>query len=131
MKTISTYEQQAIDFAKKHNVKMEILDEDYRPYFPEDKESRSVFKIRLTRNKKSYTFEFGQSIVNVGLEPRLYDILACMTKYDPGSFEDFCDDYGYSDDSIMANKIYRAVVKEWEAVERLFGDILDEFQEIQ
>ena len=57
-----------------------------------------------------------------GKEPRLYDILACMTKYDPGTFEDFCSEYGYDEDSRSAEKTYNAVVEEYEAMCRLFSD---------
>ena len=62
--------------------------------------------------------------------PKLYDILACLTKSNPGHFEEFCEEYGYSDDSIKARDMWQAVVKEWREVERLFGDCLDELQEI-
>ena len=46
-------------------------------------------------------------------EPSAYDILACLTKYDPGTFKDFCDEYGYSEDSIKALKSYEAVKNEY------------------
>ena len=62
--------------------------------------------------------------------PTIYDILACITKNDPGSFYDFCADFGYSDDSISAEKTYRSVVEEWREVDRMFHDVLDELQEI-
>lgn len=63
-------------------------------------------------------------------KPTVYDILACLTKYDPGTFKDFCADYGYSDDSIKARDIYFAVQDEYSNVVRLFGDVMDELQEI-
>jgi ribosomal protein L36 len=64
-------------------------------------------------------------------EPSAYSLLACLTKYDPGSFKDFCSDFGYSTDSISAHKTFLAVDEEWHAVNRMFGDIIDELQEIQ
>lgn len=60
----------------------------------------------------------------------MYSVLACLTKCDPETFERFCDNYGYNEDSRSAEKTYKAVCKEWKAVERLFGDILEEFLEI-
>ena len=62
--------------------------------------------------------------------PTSYDILACVTKNDPGDFEDFCSEYGYNTDSKKDTDVYLAVVKEWKAIERIFGDCLDELQEI-
>lgn len=63
--------------------------------------------------------------------PNAYDILAAMTIYDPESFEDFCCSFGYSDDSIKALEIYKAVTNEFENLQRLFSDKeLEELQEI-
>ena len=62
--------------------------------------------------------------------PSAYDVLACLTKYDPGTFKDFCADSGYSDDSMKALETYRAVQDEWQEVNRVFGDCLDELAEI-
>ena len=131
MKTqVTDYQQQAIDFAKKHGVKLEILNEEYKKHFVDDKEERMVYKCKLSRNGKQYTFDFGASIANPQ-EPTLYDIFACLQKYDVGSFEDFCGEFGYDEDSRKAEKIYHAVCKEFEGVDRLFGDVIEELQEIQ
>lgn len=62
--------------------------------------------------------------------PTMYDILACLTKSDPGSFKDFCADYGYDEDSRKAFEVYVSVQKEWEQVNNLFHDVLDELKEI-
>lgn len=62
--------------------------------------------------------------------PTPYDVLACLTKYDPGTFKDFCAGCGYSDDSIKALDTYRAVQDEWQAVTQIFGDCLEELAEI-
>jgi hypothetical protein len=64
-------------------------------------------------------------------KPTNYDILACLQKYDVGSFEDFCDNYGYDNDSRKAEKTYKAVCKEFEGMERLFSpDELEILSEI-
>ena len=63
-------------------------------------------------------------------KPTMYDILSCLTKYDPGTLNDFCSNFGYDSDSIKARGIYFAVQEEWEGVRGLFGDVLDELSEI-
>jgi hypothetical protein len=63
--------------------------------------------------------------------PTAYDVLSCLTKNDPGTFADFCADYGYDSDSIKAQKTYFAVQEEWNNVRRVFGDVLDVLREIQ
>lgn len=125
------YTEQANKFAKKHGVKLSVIDSEHRKYFHDDKTARDVYKLRLSRNGKRYTFTFGQSIAKAGMEPTMYDVLACLQKYDVGSFEDFCSEFGYSEDSRQAEKIYKAVQKEFQAVERLFSDVIEELQEIQ
>lgn len=66
------------------------------------------------------------------LTPSAYDLLTCLTKSDPGTFEDFCSEFGYDTDSRRAEKVYNAVKKEWDDVNGFFSDAeLDELQEIQ
>jgi hypothetical protein len=129
---MSTYTAQANKFAQKHGVKLSFIGEpQYKKHFADDKTSRYVFRCRLTRARKSYTFDFGQSIQAGAEEPTMYDILTCLQKYDCGTFADFCGEFGYDEDSRNAERIYKAVCKEFTAVERLFSDVIEELQEIQ
>ena len=92
---------------------------------------RFVFKVKLSRNGKNYTFDFGQSELEGDKKPTLYDVLACLQKLEVGSFKNFCGEFGYDEDSRTAERIYKAVCKEFANVERLFSDIIEELQEIQ
>lgn len=63
--------------------------------------------------------------------PSVYDILACLTKYDPGTFEEFCSEYGYDEDSRTAERVYFAVQKEYTQLAKLFTpDEMEELAEI-
>jgi len=126
------YQQQALDFAEAHDVKLNVIDYWYgiMPYWG-DGVTRCVFTMQIARDHKRYTFKFGQSIAAGAQDPTMYDVLACLTKYDPGTFENFCSDYGYDTDSRSAERTYKAVCKEWRAVDRLFDDIIEELREIQ
>lgn len=63
--------------------------------------------------------------------PTAYDVLACLQKYDPGTFENFCGDFGYDTDSRTAEKTYKAVVNEYQNLAMLYNDQeLAELQEI-
>lgn len=63
--------------------------------------------------------------------PNAYDILACLTKYDPGTFKNFCCEFGYNEDSRTAEKIYFAVQEEYTQLTRLFtAEQMEELQEI-
>ena len=66
------------------------------------------------------------------IPPSPYDIFASMTKENPESFSIFCDNYGYDEDSIKAQKIYDAVLDEWKNIQILYDDEeLDMLREIQ
>ena len=58
-----------------------------------------------------------------GTAPTAYDILACLTKYDPYTFEDFCSEYGYDTDSRRAKKTYKAVQKEYNSLAAMYSDL--------
>jgi hypothetical protein len=125
------YQQQANEFATATGTKLKINRSEYGKHFAEDKENRHIFNCTLTRKGKRYTFNFGQSIAAGSVEPTMYDILTCLTKHDPETFENFCSEYGYNEDSIKSLKTYIAVQREFNGVNRLFSDILEELQEIQ
>ncbi len=57
-----------------------------------------------------------------GKAPRAYSILAATTKYNPGTLEDFCSEYGYDTDSKKAERTYNAVKDEYMNLCMLFTD---------
>jgi hypothetical protein len=131
----STYQQQATDFLNKYGISMSAKFVDHKPYFAEDNESRDVFRITFTRDKSKFSLTFGQSIVNSTGDgsnvPTAYDVLACIQKNDPGSFENFCADFGYDSDSRKSERTYRLVLKQWEKVEAFFSqEEIEALQEI-
>lgn len=70
-------------------------------------------------------------IIHFPKEPTAYDVLTCLTKSEAGTFEDFCGDFGYDEDSIKAEKTYKAVLNEWQNVAMLWSDSeIEELQEI-
>lgn len=177
MKT--NYEKQAIDFLEKTGCTMEIKFKENRRYFPDDKEARDVYDIKITRGNRVWVFEFGNSItdsefvavygrsrykipsemrtktlheitryVRFNLQPDFgrvaadkiimpkppteYSVLACLTKYDIGTLDDFCCEFGYDSDSKTADRVYAAVKEEWLNVCRIWNDSeIEELTEIQ
>jgi hypothetical protein len=125
------YQQQANDFAKKHGVKLLINSSKYGNHFAGDEQKRFIFNCTLVRKSQKFTLDFGQSIAAEDTPPTMYDILTCLTKHDPETFEYFCSEYGYNTDSINAQKTYKAVKREFNGVNRLFSDVLEQLQEIQ
>ena len=131
-KTVSIYDLQAQDFANKHSIKLKCKHLKFGKHFAGDTDNRHIFKCTLIRLNKQYTFKFGQSIAAGNTPPTMYDVLTCLEKYEVETFEDFCSSYGYDTDSRTAEKIYKAVVKEYKGMLRVCGtDVLEEMQEIQ
>ena len=131
---MDTYLKQATDFLTKTNTKLTIKFHKYDYHFTGDKEKRNIYRFKLQRGKNSYSGNFGDSINNTcnGVKPNEYDILTCLTKSDPCSFESFCDEYGYDPEYISSLKIYKAVCKEYQGMSRVFSDEdLEEMAEIQ
>lgn len=125
------YNKAAYKIADELGLKMKVGDYKYKEHFG-DKVKRCVFKITLKKGGKQFSFNFGQSISEGSNEPTLYSVLTCLQKYDVGSFENFCDDFGYDYDSRTAEKTYKAVVKEFEGMQRLFNSAeLELLQNIQ
>lgn len=178
--TENSYQKQATDFLQQTGTTFEAKFLKNGKYWDDDKDSRDIYEITLKRGKRSYSFNFGQSLNNSGfyytkgrtkyklpltlidkpnqqlanyikskidweflnngksdvihrpVAPTAYCVLTCLTKYDPGTFEDFCSEFGYNTDSRKAEKIYQAVKDEWQNVCALFTDAeIELLQEIQ
>lgn len=151
-KELSEYDKQALDFLELTNTEIVPVLIGHGKYFDNDKESRDIYQISInkkspnTRIEQVASFKFGNSIndsgfsLNEGIhywdkkrmrrKPSAYSVLAGLTKNDPGSFSSFCDDYGYDKDYIKAQKVYFAVQEEWEMVQRVYGEYLDQLQAI-
>jgi len=63
--------------------------------------------------------------------PTPYDVLACLDVMYNDTFEDFCFNYGYDDDSITAKRIYDASMLQDRMLRKLFTqEQLEQLQDI-
>lgn len=154
------YKKQGEDFLLETDVKMEVehIGNDF--YFDGDKDKRDIYRVTFKRKDRSFSIRFGQSMVkskpteeelyrasdygstfyskkylavkNRKEVPTAYDVLSCLEKHHPGSFGNFCCEYGYEEDSRKAFKIYQEVLEQWEKVSSLWTEAeLEKMQEIQ
>ena len=86
----------------------------------EDNKCRNIYRFTFERNNKTTSIMFGDSLnaTSEGTKPDLYEILTCVGSdlaiYENSeSFEDFCNELGYNEDSIKALKIYRQLEKQY------------------
>lgn len=143
---MTIYEKQAIDFCNKHNIEMRqmALGTEYIKNGNNHKYAVTLMRMSKENDRieASYTFEFHGSIAdwkkhyrsNNQTIPALskYDVLACITKNDPGNLDNFLSEFGY--EYIKENvKLYESVVQEYQGISRVFNTetMLADLQEIQ
>lgn len=119
-----------------------------KKHFVDDKERLTgIFKI--VRNSRSIEFEFGFSINDteiflpgkfydgvggagsqkfkdkkVFMNDLLYSCLSCVSSeyYCPIDFDEFCNEFGYDNDSIKAKTIWEASLKQSNKLQKIFND---------
>ena len=144
---VSTYETEARDFMIRNKIKMSITFKDReanRLWNENSKRNRYSVYIQNTDTDEAMRVIFWDSVYNTehNITPTCYDILACLTKYDPGKYEDFCCEFGYETEienqfggftrNETAYEIWKACCGEWKGVKRVFGEgeTLEELREI-
>lgn len=144
---MNEYEKQAKEFCEKFGVTIDINYLKTDKHFKGDDEKRDIYLIKITRGKKEYIFNFGDSIHNTEKrklailkrkqpkKPNEYDILSVLQTYDIDSFDDFVSGFGYEFNTereyIEIKQLYFTVVDEYKNVMQLFSDCIDELSEIQ
>lgn len=84
------------------------------------------YKIVVSRNDSKISFDYYGSTADLhtGKHPDLYSLLTCIkSDYQiPDSFEEFCSEFGYSTDSIRAEKIFKASVLQSAKLKQIFTE---------
>jgi len=100
------------------------------PYFS-DNIPRNIYKIIIERDGKKWIFSYTQALkCSDGQIPTPYQVLAHLTKYDVGTYSDFCSIFGY-ERGWYSHNIYNDVVREYKNVIWMFGDVIDELRKIE
>ena len=137
---MNEYTKRAEEFCERNRVSMDfkfkgcLSDES----FWGDSRPHNTYEVFIEREGKMMSFTFHDSLHNTekGIKPTAYDVLCCLTKYEvEDDVWDFAREFGYD---IHDKESYKAVCethkacqKEYDDVVRVFGDILDELQEIE
>lgn len=129
---MSELKEHAKEICKKHGITMKVGAPKYGPVDWDKEHDHYRFPVTISKDGQSMRVMFTQSLAQGSNPPDEYDIITCLAKDDPGSFENFCSDFGYDTDSRSAEKTYRAVKTEWKKVLRVFGEgeCLDDLREI-
>lgn len=133
---MNEYLKQAKDFLKSCNATIKIKKIGYEANKNWNENIyRNTYRVSIKTPLGTMRVKFWDSVYNTerGIEPTEYDILACLEKYDVGTFEDFVDEFGYESDSLRcAKRIYKAVTHEYNNICRCFTpEQIEAMQEIQ
>jgi hypothetical protein len=143
---MSVYTEQARKFMQDCNATMKFMylgkkaNADW-----DDNKERDTYMVNIVTPKGNMQVKFWDSISNTiknsypnraRIYPTVYDILACLQKYDVGSIDDFMSEFGYEvnewADVKRIQNIYNAVVKEYNDVCCCFTEEqIEAMQEIQ
>lgn len=127
---MNEYESKAQKFLKDHGAHVHISFVSRKPNkMWNDTEPRNNYQVHVERGKEKWNYTFHDSIHNTqnNIRPNVYDVLSCVQTYDVGSLSDFISEFGYDPEFTDAERIYKAVRKEYENWNRLFGDVAEEF----
>ena len=85
---------------------------------------RNSYDVTIKTQLGEMELTFWDSTYNTtkGNIPTTYDVLSCIVTYDPGTLQEFISEYGYDPDDERTEEIYKAVVRQWEDIERIFTE---------
>lgn len=133
---MSEYTKQAEDFLKATSTEFRVVE--YKGRVSQFGSMKDKWEVELKRNNEVWTFPFYMGVGYNGAEPTAYDVLACLPKYDVGTFKEFCNEFGYEmfndydcKTNMYSYNTYKAVKDEYKHVLKMFGDCLDELDEIR
>ncbi len=112
------------ELIKTHHIRMSVERADSNPNMADSKDM-DHWKCTLRVGKRSLTVRFSQGFGHNGKEPKIADVLDCLASDASGyensnGFEDWCLEYGYDTDSRKAEKTYRLIRIQAEALSRIF-----------
>lgn len=126
---ISEYEQQAIDYLYARQIEFSVtrtLDNNCPNWKkPCDCVHGDEYRIEFKRGRKSVRIKFWNSYHDKqnGNTPTAYDVLANISgnfSMRDMSFDEFCSDFGYNNDSIIALSTYKQICKQVDSLRRIF-----------
>ncbi len=122
-------------FVNKHGITLAVETADNNPNMDEWKGAQH-YKVTLQRktadnHRRAYTLYFSHGSARSD-KPTAESVIECLQadqSCEYNTFEEFCAEFGYSNDSRKAERTYNAIIKQCEKLEKFLGfDLLDELK---
>lgn len=122
------------EFAKINNVVLKSERVRVNPNMKDSEKNMDNWNCSMYCDNGTYTLYFSKGFAHKGKAPTVQEVLECLhsdISYIVAGYdcEDFIKSMGY--DCCEGRKIYKAIQKEHEALNRLFGDLFDDFMECE
>lgn len=132
------YQQQAADFLAKHGISFSFkLANTKTPDWKDDSRPVNHFIATFKKGKKRVSFDFFDSLNNYqkGIkELDAYSVLSCCSSeiHCPETFEEFCSEFGYDEDSRKSEKTFKSLKKFSDKLKKFFDteEMRDNLSEI-
>lgn len=127
---MNEYKKQADDFLLNNNLSLSIQkavpqkQPEWTKYTGQEHGINYWCILKNIDTKKEYAFNFWDSIKNKyeNKKPSKYDVLTCLDVYEYIDFNDFCDTFGYNNDSISAKNTYNLVLEQTAGLKRTLNN---------
>jgi len=138
---MNEYDTQAANFLTKHGITFSFKlantkTPNWNDEYDDSRRFSNHFLVSFKKGKEKISFDFFDSMNNFQkgvTELRAYDALTCCSaEFNcPNNFEEFCDEFGYDQDSRSAEKTFRACLKLSNKLKKFFvGKMADDLMEI-
>ena len=125
---MNDYKQQAAEFLAKHGIKFsaKLVNAKLPTRSTSETRKNNHFVVTLKNNNTQISFSFFDSENNFRAgknELDAYSVLACCSSeyHCPETFEEFCNEFGYNEDSIKDKKTFDACKKQSAKLKKIFN----------
>ena len=134
---LNNYDLKAVQFLADTKTNMQVEYIFTGKYFLDDTESRDVYRITLTNPKGEHSFRFGDSLRNTQRPaahkriPGAYAVLANLYMPVAYTFDEFCQDTGYSNSPLSEYKKVLEIYTNGQMLNRALTRMFTEEQLLQ
>lgn len=119
--------QKIEDFVNVHKIKIKVESISSNPFFVDGRDDMDHYRVILRIGRRQFTTYFSKGYGHSGKEPTTEEVLDCMASDASGyenarSFEDWCGEYGYDEDSRKAETIFNNVAKQSTKLKNFLGE---------
>jgi hypothetical protein len=125
---VTTTQKPISDVLRGVNVRFSCEYTDSNPCM-DDSNNMDHWKCKIRCGSHAMTLVFSKGSGHNGAKPTLEEVLDCLASDGAGyenarSFEEWASEYGYDTDSRKAERTYKAIAKQAEALKRVLGEEL-------